>query len=303
MSVVTTGSIPKLLWPGLNSIWGREYDEYAPEWKDLFDAKTSELNYEEDVELTGLGLAAVKQQGASTVYDNFLQQTVTRYVHVAYGLGFIITREQMDDNQYEKKATTNTQALAWSFRQTKENVGANVLNRGFNPAFQVTGDGQPLFSAAHPTQAGNQSNLLVSADMSEASLEDACVQIMGAQNSRGLIIKLMPESLHIPRQSVFEAERIVKSILTPDSGNNAVNALRTTGMFSKGVKVNHFFTDPDAFFIRTNVPTSGMTMFQRVKAEFAQDGDFDTNNLKYKGYERYSFGCSDFRAIYGNPGA
>jgi hypothetical protein len=303
MSVVTTGNIPKLLWPGLNALWGREYDEYTPEWRDLFDTKTSDMNYEEDVELTGFGLAPVKQQGAAITYDTFQQQNVTRYTHVAYGLGFIVTREEMDDNLYEKKATTNTAALAWSFRQTKENVGANVYNRGFNSSFQPTGDGQPLFSASHPTMAGNQSNLLAAADLSEAALEDACIQIMGAQNARGLIIKLMPESLHIPRQLVFEAERIMKSILTPDSGNNAINALRSTGMFPKGAAVNHFFTDSDAYFIRTNVPVAGMTMFQRTKAEFAQDGDFDTSNLKYKGYERFSFGASDFRAVYGAAGA
>ena len=303
MAVITTGNTPKLLWPGLDAIWGREYDEYQAEWRDLFDTKTSNMNYEEDVEVTGFGLAPVKQQGAGIPYDSFQQQTVTRYTHVAYGLGFIVTREEQDDNLYEKKATTNTAALAWSFRQTKENVGANVYNRGFDSTFQPTGDGQALFSASHPTMAGNQSNLLAAADLSEAALEDACIQIMGAKNARGLIIKLMPESLHIPRQLVFEAERILKSILTPDSGNNAVNALRTTGMFPKGAKVNHFFTDSDAYFIRTNVPVAGMTMFQRVKAEFAQDGDFDTSNVKYKGYERYSFGASDFRSCYGSAGA
>lgn len=303
MSVITTGNIPKLLWPGLNAVWGREYEEYEPEYRDLFDIKTSSMNYEEDVEVTGFGLAPIKQQGASIVYDTFQQQTVTRYTHVSYGLGFILTREEMDDNLYEKKAVNNTAALAWSFRQTKENVGANVYNRGFNSAFQPTGDGQPLFSSAHPTVSGNQSNLLAAADLSEAALEDACIQIMGAQNARGLIIKLMPQSLHIPRQLVFEAERILKSILTPDSGNNAINALRSTGMFPKGAMVNHYFTDADAYFIRTSVPVAGMTMFQRVKAEFAQDGEFDTSNLKYKGYERYSFGCSDFRAVYGSAGA
>lgn len=303
MGVVSTGNIPKLLWPGLNEVWGREYDEYPAEWRDLFDIKSSDMNYEEDVEVTGFGLAPVKQQGQSINYDTFSQQTVTRYVHVAYGLGFIITREEMDDNLYEKKGVTNTQALAWSGRQTKENVGANVYNRGFNSAFTPTGDGQPLFSASHPTMSGNQSNLLTAADLSEAALEDACITIGQAQNARGLRIALRPESLHIPINTQFEAERILKSILTPSTSNNAVNAIRSMGMFPQGAKVNHYFTDTDAWFIRTNVPAAGMTMFQRVKAEFAQDGDFDTSNLKYKFYERYSFGASDFRSIYGNAGA
>ncbi len=301
MSTITTGNIPRLLWPGLKEIWGREYEEYAPQYKDLFDEFTSEMNYEEDVELTGFGLAPVKQQGAPTTYDTFQQQTVTRYTHVAYGLGFVITREEIDDNLYEKKATSNTQALAFAGRQTKENVAANVYNRGFNTAF-AGGDGQPLFSASHPTQAGNQSNTMTAADLSEASLEDMCIAIMLATNARGLRISLMPESLHIHPSNHFEAERILKSVLQYNTANNAINALRSTGMFPKGVKVNQYLTDPDAYFVRTNAP-SALKMFQRVKAEFAQDGDFDTGNLKYKYYERYAFGWSDWRGAWGNPGA
>lgn len=303
MGVASTGSIPKLLWPGLNEVWGREYEDYPAEWRDLFDVKSSSMNYEEDVEVTGFGLAPVKPQGQSISYDTFAQQTVTRYTHVAYGLGFIITREAIDDDLYEKPAINNTQALAWSGRQTKENVGANVYNRGFNTAFTPTGDGAALFSASHPTMSGNQSNLLTAADLSEATLEDACITVGNAQNARGLRIALRPESLHISIQNQFEAERILKSILTPSTSNNAINALRSMGMFPNGAKVNHYFTDTDAWFVRTNVPAAGMTMFQRVKAEFAQDGDFDTSNLKYKYYERYAFGASDFRAIWGNAGA
>lgn len=301
MTVITTGNIPKLLWPGLNAIWGREYDEHPKEYTDLFDIKTSDMNYEEDVEVTGFGYAPVKQQGASIVYDSFQQQTVTRYTHVAYGLGFIVTREEVDDNLYEKKAMSNTEMLAFSGRQTKETVCANVYNRGFDSTY-VGGDGQPLFSASHPTMSGNQSNLLAAADLSEAALEDAVIAIMQAKNARGLRIALMPESLHIAPANVFEAERILKSILTPDSGNNAINALRSKGMFPKGAMVNHYFTDADAYFIRTNAP-SAMKFFQRVKAEFAQDGDFDTSNLKYKYYERYSAGWSDWRGSWGSAGA
>lgn len=300
MAVITTGATPKLLWPGLEAIWGRSYEEHPKEWAELFDLKTSDMNYEEDVEVTGFGLAPVKQQGAGTVYDTFSQQTVTRYTHIAYGLGFIITREEKDDNLYEKKATTNTELLGFSGRQTKENVGANVYNRGFNSAF-VGGDGQPLFSASHPTLSGNQSNLLAAADLSEASLEDAAIAIMQAVNNRGLKISLMPRSLHVAPLNVFEAERILKSVLTPDTGNNAINALRSMGIFPEGCSVNHYFTDADAYFIRTNAP-SAMKWFQRVKAEFAQDGDFDTGNLKYKYYERYSAGWSDFRGAWGSAG-
>jgi hypothetical protein len=191
--------------------------------------------------------------------------------------------------------------LAFSMRQTKENVAANVYNRGFN-ALYVGGDGQPLFSASHPTLSGNQSNLLTAADLSEAALEDAAIQIGTARNSRGLVIALKPRSLHVAPQNEFEAARILKSILQPGNGNNDINALRAMGTFPEGAEVNHYFTDPDAYFVRTNAP-AGMTMFQRIKAEFAQDGDFTTANLMYKAYERYSFGWSDFRGNYGSTGA
>lgn len=300
MPVITTGNAPKLLWPGINAVWGQEYDEYAKLYPDLFDIKTSEMNYEEDVEMTGFGLAPVKQQGQSIVYDADYQQTITKYIHVAYALGYILTEEEFDDNLYIKRGVDRTRQLAFSMRTTKETVGANVYNRGFNGAF-TGGDGQPLFSASHPTMSGNQSNLLTAADLSEAALEDALIQITQATNARGLRIALQGRSLIAAPGNMFNAERIMKSVLTPDSGNNAVNALRSMGMLPEGVKVNPFLTDADAWFVRTNVPT-GMTMFQRKKAQFAQDGDFDTTNLKYKAWERYSFGWSDWRAAWGNAG-
>jgi hypothetical protein len=302
MGVINTGNDPKLLWPGLNAVWGRNYTEHPQEWPDLFDKDTSDMNYEEEVEMTGFGLASVKQQGAATVYDEESQQTVSRYTHVAYSLGFSVTREERDDNLYEKKGVTRTQALAFSFRQTKENVAANVYNRAFNTSY-TGGDGKALLVTDHPTLTGNQSNTLTTAaDLSEASLEDMCIQIMNATNSRGLKIGLMAKSLIIPTASYFEAARILKSVQQSGSANNDINALRTMGMFPDGVKVNHYLTDTDAFFIRTNAPQQ-MKLFQRVTAEFAQDGDFDTGNVKYKGYERYSVGWSDFRALFGSPGA
>lgn len=302
MSVISTGNIPKLLWPGLNAVWGRNYVEHPVEYTDLFDVETSDKNYEEDVELTGFGLAPIKPQGQAIAYDSESQSTVTRYTHVAYGLGFIITREEMDDNLYEKKGVTRTQALAFSFRQTKENVAANVYNRAFNTSY-TGGDGKALCVTDHPSIAGSQSNTLATAaDLSEASLEDLSIQIMNATNSKGLRIALQPRSLIVPPALAFEATRILKSQLQNDTANNAINALRAMGLFPEGVKVNHYLTDTDAFFIRTNAP-AGMKMFQRVAAEFAQDGDFDTSNLKYKGYERYSVGWTDWRGLYASPGA
>lgn len=299
MAVISTGNVPKLLWPGLNAVWGRDYTEYPKEYTDLFDIESSDKNYEEEVEVTGFGLVPEKAQGTAITYDSESQQTVTRYTHVSYGMGFIITREEIDDDLYEKRGVTRTQALAFSFRQTKENVAANVYNRAQTSGY-TGGDGIVLSSVSHPTISGNQSNrLTTAADLSEASLEDLCVQIMNAQNSRGLRIALQPKSLIIPPALTFEAARILKSVGQSGTANNDINALRSMGMFPEGVKVNHYLTDTDAFFVRTNAP-QGMKLIERIKAEFKQDGDFDTDNLKYKGYERYSAGWTDFRGLYTN---
>ncbi len=302
MPIITTGNAPKLLWPGLNAIWGRDYEEYSKEYTDLFDIETSDMNYEEEVEMTGFGLAPVKPQGSATVYDTDTQGTVNRYTHVAYGLGFNVTREERDDNLYEKKAIERTQQLAFSFRQTRENVGANIYNRAFNTSYTY-GDSKALLVTDHPTLSGNQSNTLaVAADLSEASLEDITIQVGQATNSRGLRIALISRKLIVPINLQYEAARILKSTLQNDTNNNAINALKNMGVFPDGVAVNHYLTDTDAFFIRTNAPR-GMKWFDRIKTEFGEDGDFDTGNWKYKGYMRFSAGVSDFRGIFGSPGA
>lgn len=301
MAAINTGAIAKLLWPGLNAVWGKEYTEHPVEYTDLVDVESSDMAYEEEVLMPGFGLAPVKNQGEPILYDTTSQGYTSRYTHVAYGLGFIVTREAIDDNKYMKSATGSTKDLAFSFRQTKENVVANVYNRAFSSSY-VGGDGVSLVNSAHPTQAGTFSNTqAVASDLSEAALEDLSIQIMGAVNDRGLKISLMPKSLIVPPGLAFEATRILKSINQNDTANNAINALRVMGLFPEGVKVNHYLTDPDAFFIRTNAPR-GLRLFQRISAEFAQDNDFDTSNLKYKGYERYSTGWSDPRAIFASPG-
>jgi len=302
MTAINTGSIAKLLMPGLNAIWGSDYTDYAKEYTDLFATETSDKAYEEDQLVYGLGLAPVKTQGAATVYDSMAQGITSRYTHVAYSLGFVVTREAIKDNQYEKAAINGTKKLARSFRQTKENVAANIYNRAFNSSYTY-GDGSALCVTSHSTLAGSQSNTLATAaDMTEASLEDMCVQIMNAVDERGLRIQLMPKKLIVPTALAFEATRILKSTGQNDTANNAINALRSMGMFTDGVKVNHYLTDTDAFFIRTDAP-NGMKHFEREAAEFTQDNDFDTSNLKFKGYERYSFGVTDFRGVYGSPGA
>lgn len=302
MSVISTGNIAKLLWPGLNARWGANYTEFPKEYTDLVDVFTSDMTYEEDQELTGFGLAPIKPQGQPTVYDTMSQGVTTRYTHIAYSLGFIITREAIDDNQYEKVGMQRTGSLAFSMRQTKENVVANLYNRAFSTSYPI-GDAAAMISTAHPTLAGNQANKMTTdADLSEAALEDLVILIGQAQNSRGLRISLQAKSLIIPVQLQFEAARILKSVQQSGTANNDINALRSMGAFTDGVKVNHYLTDSDAFFIRTNAP-EGLKMFQRVAPEFKQDGDFDTDNLKYRSYERYSVGCSDWRSIFGSQGA
>lgn len=300
--VISTGNHPKALWPGVKAWFGRTYNEWDVKYTDLFDMDTSTQNYEELVEATGFGLAPVKAQGASTAYDSETQGTINRFVHVAYSLGYIVTKEENDDDLYEMVSKRRAPAVAFSMRQTKEVVAANVYNRAFSSSYTY-GDGVPLISASHPNVTGNQSNLLtVAADFSESALEDMTIQMMNATNSRGLNIPILAKCLIGPTALVYEFERVLSSVLTPGSANNAINAIRSKGVVPK-TSINPFLTDPDAWFLRTNVP-NGMTGYDRVKGgELMQDVDFDTDNLKAKDYQRYSFGVGDFRGIYGTPGA
>jgi hypothetical protein len=299
--IISTGTHPKALWPGIKMWWGRSYDEHIEEFPDLFEKETSDKAYEEEVEITGFGLAPVKNEGTSIVYDSETQGAVTRYTNVAYALGYIVTYEELQDDLYEYVSKRRAQALAFSMRQTKENVGANVYNRAFNTAFPI-GDGAALCSAAHPTVAGNQSNLLTTAaDLSELAIEDMVIQIMNTLNSRGLKISNLPQSLHVPTQLWFDANRIVKSVLQNDTANNAINVIRASAVFPKGIKVNHYFTSATAWFIRTNIPRGAQYM-SREEVSFDQDNDFDTKNAKAACYERYSFNVTDWRQVFGTPG-
>ena len=307
MGVINTGSFAKALWPGINSWFGQSYKEWPTEFTALFAEEKSAKAYEEEVGVSGFGLAAVKSEGSGIMYDDATQGWINRYTNITYALGFIITQEMIEDNQYDLSMVgkNKSQALAFSMRQTKEVLGANIYNRGFTGAGNpVYGDGQVLLSNAHPTKAGGIfSNIpIVAADISEAALEQACIDIAGFTNDRGLKISIMPKTLLISKEQMFEAERILKSTLQNDTANNAINALKSTGMFSEGVKVNHYFTDPDAWFIRTNCP-DGMKYFNRVDTEFGMDNDFDTTNAKFKARFRCSFGNTDPRGVYGSPGA
>lgn len=302
MAVITSGAHPKALWPGIQAWFGRKYNEYPTQWTDLFDMETSDKMYEEDVEITGFGLAAVKAEGAATTYDTEAQGFTKRYTHVVYSLGYIVTKEELEDNLYEVVSKRRSQALAFSFRQTKEINLANVYNRAFTSTY-TGGDGKELLATDHPSLAGNWSNELATpADLSEASIEDLVIQIMGATNSRGLRIALQPQSLHVHRHNWFEANRILKSVLQNDTANNAINVLRAEGTFPKGIKVNQYFDDADAWFVRTNCP-NGMKYLERRAMSFTTDNDFDTSNAKAKADERYSAGWTDPRALYGSDGA
>ncbi len=302
MAIITTGTHPKALWPGIKAHWGRVYDEHKTEYTELFDTESSSRAYEEDVEVTGFGLAPVKAEGASVSYDSDTQGVVSRYTHVAYALGYIVTHEEMDDNLYEMVSKRRSASLAFSMRQTTENVGANVYNRGFTGAF-AGGDGKEMLATDHPTLSGDQSNeLATAADLSEASLEDLTVQIMGATNARGLKISLMPKALIVPRQLWYEANRILQSTLQNDTANNAINVLKATNAIPGGIKMCHYLTDTDAWFMRTNAPR-GLIHYLRENTKLTQDNDFDTSNAKAKCYRRESFKWTDWRGVFGSPGA
>lgn len=300
--VITTGSHPKALWPGMHKFFGREYAEWPEEWSQIFDAESSDKAYEEDTEVTGFGLAPVKAQAGAVQFDSESQGPTKRYTHVTYGLGYIVTREELEDNLYEIVSKRRIKALAFSMRQTEEIVCANILNRAFNTSY-TGGDGKAMIVSDHPTVAGNQSNVLTTAaDLSEASIEDLCIQIMNATNSRGLKISLMPQKLVVSPSEAFNAERIIKSSLQSGTANNDINAIKSMGLLAKGITVNHYLTDTDAWFIKTNAP-NGLTRFNRRAVEFKQDNDFDTENAKAKATMRFSAGWTDWRGIYGTPGA
>ena len=300
--IITTASHPKALWPGIKAWWGQVYAEHPEEYTDLFNKDSSTQNYEEDVQLTGFGLAPRKSEGTGVAYDSEIQGFVTRYTHIAYALGYIVTKEELDDNLYEKISKRHAASLAMGFRQTKENIAANVYNRAFNGTY-LGGDGVALCSTAHPnTTGGTWANMpTTSADLSEASLEDAVIAIMGMTNDRGLLIQVMPQTLHIARQEHFNAHRILKSVYQSGNANNDVNVLLATNAFPGGIKLNHYFTSAHAWFVRTNIQ-DGMKYYERHSISFDQDNDFDTMNVKAKGYERYSVGWSDPKGVWGVNG-
>ena len=301
--IINTGSHPKLLWPGVHAVWGQMYAEHAVEYTDLYEISDSGMAYETDVQVTGFGLAPVKPEGQGLAYDSEVQGGITNYVHIPYALGYMVTYEEIINNQYKKVAEQRAKANAFSMHQTVENVSAFLYNNAFTSTYFTTWDAVSLVNSAHTNATGGTfSNALTpAADLSEAAIEDLCVQIMGATGDRGLLINIMPSSLHVHRSEWFNANRILKSVLQSGSANNDINVLKATNALPGGVKINHYFTSPHAWFLRTNVP-HGMTMFWRVRPQFEQDNDFDTKNAKASAYMYFSVGCTDPRGIFGSNG-
>jgi hypothetical protein len=303
MGVVTSSSFAKSLYPGVSSWFGMEYNDWEELYPDLFDTYTSRRAYEEDVGTVGLGLAQKKSEGKSITYDETSQGFITRYSHTVWGKGIIFTRESIEDDLYDVVGPAKAKGLARSLRQTKEINAANVYNRAFSSSY-LGGDGVELCSLVHPNFSGgtwaNESS--TSASLSEAAVEQACIDIMKWTDDRGLKIRALPVSLHIPVDLIWEAERLFKTPNRVGTANNDISALYSKGIFKSGVKDNIYFSSTTAWFIRTNVP-NGMKYWSRRKMEFDIDNDFATENALYKATERYSFGWTDPRAIYGSAGA
>ena len=300
---ISRAQLLKELLPGLNALFGLEYARYGEEHKELYETESSERSFEEETKLSGFGAAPVKNEGSSIAYDNAQEAFTARYTHETIALGFSITEEAVEDNLYDKLSARYTRALARSMSNTKQVKAASVLNNAFSSSF-TGGDGVSLINSAHPTTGGgNLSNTLATqADLNETSLEQSLIDIAAFIDERGLKIALRGMKLIIPSALQFTAERILKSEQRVGTADNDINAIKTGGYMPQGFCVNHFLTDPDAFFIKTDAP-NGMKHFVRSPIKTAMEGDFETGNARYKARERYSFGFSDPRAMYGSQGA
>ena len=297
---ISRSQLVKELEPGLNALFGLEYNRYDNEHAEIYATESSDRAFEEEVMLSGFAGAPVKQEGAMVVFDQANEAFTARYSHETIALAFAITEEAIEDNLYDKLAGRYTRALARSMSNTKQVKAAAVLNRA-----QVTtatgGDGVPLIANNHPLATGGTfSNVLaVAADLNETSLEQSLIDIAGFVDERGLKIALSGRKMIIPKELQFTAERIMKSPLRSGTADNDINAIMNMGMVPEGYRVNHFLTDTDSFFLLTDVP-NGLKHFVRSPIKTAMEGDFDTGNVRFKARERYSFGFSDPRCIFGN---
>ena len=298
---ISRAQLAKELEPGLNALFGLEYDRYENEHSEIFDEETSDRAFEEEVMLAGFTTAPVKEEGSAITFDSAQETYTARYTMETIALAFSITEEAIEDNLYDRLASRYTKALARSMAQTKQIKAASILNNAFSTSSPI-GDGAALCSSAHPSLSGNQRNQLSTpADLNETSLEQMLIDISGITDERGLKVAIRGTKLIIPKELQFIAERLMATNLRTATADNDVNALRSMGMLPQGASVNHFLTDTDAFFIKTDAP-NGFKLFNRSPIKTAMEGDFDTGNMRFKARERYSFGVSDWRGYYGNPG-
>ena len=300
---ISRAQLAKELEPGLNALFGLEYNRYENEHSEIFDEESSDRAFEEEVMLGGFASAPIKGEGGAITFDDAQETYTARYTHDTIALAFSITEEAIEDNLYDRLASRYTKALARSMAQTKQIKAASVLNNAFAAGVSAIGDGAALCSAAHPSLSGNQTNLLVTAsDLNETSLEQMLIDIAGLTDERGLKIAVRGMKLIIPKELQFIAERVMNSNLRAGTADNDNNAMKNMGMLPEGYVVNHYLTDTDAFFIKTDAP-NGLKHFVRSPMSTGMEGDFETGNVRYKARERYSFGFSDWRGIYGSPGA
>ena len=300
--VISRMQLVKELEPGLNALFGLEYDRYENQASEIFSTESSDRAFEEEVMLGGFANAAVKPEGQGVSYDDAQETYTARYTNETIALAFSLTEEAVEDNLYDKLSTRYTKALARSMANTKQVKAANILNRAFNTSY-LGGDDKELCATDHPTLSGDQKNeLSTAADLNETSLEQALIDIADMKDERGLKIALRGMKMIIPVNLQFVAERLMKSAGRVGTADNDINAIKSMGMVPEGYVVNNFLTDTDAWFIKTDAP-NGMKHFTRAPIRSAMEGDFDTGNVRYKARERYSFGWSDWRGIFGSPGA
>ena len=300
---ISRAQLLKELLPGLNALFGLEYKRYGEEHKEIYETETSERSFEEETKLSGFSAAPVKNEGQAIRYDNAQEAWTARYNHETIAMGFSITEEAMEDNLYDSLSARYTKALARAMAYTKQVKAAAILNNGFN-AGVTYGDGQPLFSTAHPLTAGgtNSNRPSTGADLNETSLEAAVIQIAGWTDERGLLIAAKPRKLIVPVGLQFVATRLLETNLRVGTNDNDINALKNNGSVPEGFTVNHWLTDTNAWFLKTDVP-NGLKHFIRVPLATSMDQDFDTGNSRFKARERFSFGVSDSLGAFGSPGA
>ena len=299
---ISRAQLVKELEPGLNALFGLEYKNYANEHSQIFDTENSDRAFEEEVMLSGFGNAGVKPEGSSVNYDSATETFTARYTHETLALAFSITEEAIEDNLYDRLASRYTKALARSMANAKQVKAANVLNRAFNSSY-TGGDGLELCSTAHTIVSGTEQNeLSTAADLNETSLEQAMIDIAALTDERGLKIAAQGRKMIVPSALQFTAERLLKSVGRTGTADNDISAVVSMNVIPQGYVVNHYLTDTDAWFVKTDVP-NGLKHFVRAPIKTAMEGDFETGNVRYKARERYSFGWSDWRGIFGSPGA